>query len=140
MLVYRAIDTLTVTVHYAFVLYVAFGGFLAWRWRRTIGLHLLAAAWGAGSVLIGFECPLTAVENWARRHAGEPALPGGFIAHYMTGILYPTDALALVRILAAVAVAVSWAGYLWLGHRRTRRHRDTGEHPATHPTGSSLHR
>ncbi|MDG3011172.1 DUF2784 domain-containing protein [Rhodococcus sp. D2-41] len=133
-MVYRAIDTLTATVHYAFVLYVVFGGFVAWRWRRTITAHLLAAAWGAGSVLIGFDCPLTAVENWARRRAGESTLDGGFIAHYITGVLYPADALTAVRILAAVTVAVSWAGYLWLGRRGHRRDREAD--PVEH---SNLH-
>lgn len=128
-MVYRAIDTLTATAHYAFVMYVVFGGFLAWRWRRTIVVHFFAVAWGAASVLIGFDCPLTAVENWARRRAGESSLNGGFIAHYITGVLYPADALTAMRILAAVTVAVSWAGYLWLGRRTRHRGRETSSVP-----------
>ena len=84
----------TVLVHLAFLGYVVAGGFLAWRWRRTIWLHVAAVAWGFATVLVGFDCPLTHLENWARGKAGEQQLPSdGFIAHYLTGVLYPTDAL-----------------------------------------------
>lgn len=41
---------------------------------------------GLGSVVVGFECPLTHAENWARQRAGETGLPSsGFIDHYLTG-------------------------------------------------------
>ncbi|MDO3646523.1 DUF2784 domain-containing protein [Nocardia mangyaensis] len=114
------VDVIAVT-HAAFIAYVVVGGFVAWRWPRTIGLHLLAASWGFGIILIGFDCPLTYAENWARQQAGVAELPAtGFIDHYLTGVIYPDSALGLVRVLAAVTVLVSWLGYLRL-HQRHRR-------------------
>ncbi|MFE1593481.1 DUF2784 domain-containing protein [Nocardia sp. NPDC058705] len=111
-------DVLAVT-HVAFIAYVVAGGFLAWRWPRTIGLHALAVAWGFGTVLIGFHCPLTFAENWARRQAGVSELPeAGFIDYYLTGVIYPDSAVGLVRALAALAVLVSWLGYARLHQRR----------------------
>ncbi|MFD3507962.1 DUF2784 domain-containing protein [Nocardia sp. NPDC058666] len=111
-------DVLAVT-HVAFIAYVVFGGFLAWRWPRTIGLHALAVAWGFGTVLIGFHCPLTYAENWARRQAGVSELPeAGFIDHYLTGVIYPDSSVGLMRALAAVTVLVSWVGYVRLHQRR----------------------
>ncbi|MFC9894910.1 DUF2784 domain-containing protein [Nocardia sp. NPDC127579] len=110
---YRLSADATAAVHLAFVVYVVLGGFLAWRWPRTIWLHLLAFAWGFGTILIGYDCPLTDVENWARRRAGQAGLPpSGFIDHYLTGVIYPEQALNLVRALVAVCVLVSWIGYL----------------------------
>ncbi len=117
---YRVLADLIAVTHVAFIAYVVAGGFLAWRWPRTIGVHLLAASWGFGTILIGFDCPLTYAENWARRQAGVAQLPeAGFIDHYLTGVIYPDSALGLVRLLAAVAVLVSWVGY-W---RLAQRHR-----------------
>ncbi len=110
-------DLIAVT-HVAFIAYVVVGGFVAWRWPRTIGAHLLAASWGFGTILIGFDCPLTYAENWARARAGVAGLPeAGFIDHYLTGVIYPDSALGLVRAVAATAVLVSWLGYLHLHHR-----------------------
>jgi hypothetical protein len=95
------------------VAYVVVGGFVAWRWPRTIWLHLLAFGWGFSTVLFGFDCPLTYLENWARHRAGVAGLPpSGFIDHYLTGVIYPESALGLVRVLVAVCVVVSWVGYV----------------------------
>ncbi|MFE3542881.1 DUF2784 domain-containing protein [Nocardia sp. NPDC059177] len=117
---FRVLADLIAVTHVAFVAYVVAGGFLAWRWPRTIMAHLLAASWGFGTILIGFDCPLTYAENWARRQAGVAELPeAGFIDYYLTGVIYPDSALVLVQVLAAIAVLVSWIGYLRL-HPRHR--------------------
>ncbi|MFG1793826.1 DUF2784 domain-containing protein [Nocardia sp. NPDC049149] len=119
-MLYRLLADVTAAVHFAFVAYVVVGGFLAWRWPRTFVLHVLAFCWGFGTVLFRIDCPLTQVENWARHRAGEAGLPSsGFIDHYITGVLYPESALGTVRVLVAVAVAVSWIGYGWLRTRRS---------------------
>ncbi|WP_405494704.1 DUF2784 domain-containing protein [Nocardia sp. NBC_00511] len=121
-MLYRLLADLTAVVHFLFVAYVVVGGFIAWRWPRTIWLHILAVAWGFSTILFRFECPLTDLENWARHRAGVAGLPSsGFIDHYITGVLYPRSALELVRVLVAVAVIVSWAGLAW----RSRRRADT---------------
>lgn len=117
---FRVVADLTAFVHLLFVLYVVFGGFLAWRWLRTIVAHVVAVTWGAASVAVGFDCPLTAMENWARRDAGREGLPpSGFIDHYLTGVIYPDSALGAVRALAAAAVVVSWVA-LWHRIRVTK--------------------
>ncbi|WP_194818547.1 DUF2784 domain-containing protein [Nocardia sp. XZ_19_385] len=112
-MLYRLLADATAAAHFAFVAYVVVGGFLAWRWPRTIWLHLIAFGWGFGTVLVGYDCPLTYVENWARREAGQEGLPAsGFIDHYLTGVIYPESALGLVRALVAACVLVSWVGYV----------------------------
>lgn len=118
---FRVLADLIAVTHVAFIAYVVAGGFLAWRWPRTIGLHLLAASWGFATILIGFDCPLTHAENWARRQAALAELPAsGFIDHYLTGVIYPDSALGLIRALAAAAVLVSWIGYVRLYQRHRR--------------------
>ncbi|QIS04058.1 DUF2784 family protein [Nocardia brasiliensis] len=117
-MLYRLLADATAAVHFAFVAYVVIGGFLAWRWPRGIWTHLLAFGWGFATVLFGFECPLTHLENWARHRAGEAGLPpSGFIDHYLTGVIYPDSALGAVRVLVAVCVVLSWVGYAVLRRR-----------------------
>lgn len=118
---YRLLADATAGVHFLFIAYLVVGGFLAWRWRWTIWTHIAAVAWGFGTVLFGFECPLTHLETWARERAGEAGLPStGFIDYYITGVLYPRSALDLVRVLVVVVVTVSWVGLVWIRKQRYR--------------------
>jgi hypothetical protein len=109
--------------HFAFLAYLVAGGFLALRWPRSAGLHVAAVGWAMGSVLLSWPCPLTWLERWARAGAGmAPLPPEGFIAHFVTGVLYPAQAEAAVQVLVFVAVAVSW-GLLVGARSATRRRR-----------------
>jgi Protein of Unknown function (DUF2784) len=100
---------LTIAVHFAFLGYLVIGGFLAWRWPRSIWLHLPMVVWGISSIALGLPCPLTDLERWARAAAGMNQLPPeGFIAHYITGVLYPVDFAVAAQALAFAAVLSSW--------------------------------
>jgi hypothetical protein len=116
---YAVLGQATMVVHFGFLAYMTLGGFLAWRrrWRWTIWVHLAVVAWGISIVTIGQECPLTYLENWARRAAGEHDLPGGFINTYLTGVVYPRAYLAEVRAAVGVAVLLSWLGFARLSLR-----------------------
>ena len=114
---YALLASLTMAVHFAFLGYLALGGFLTWHRPRTLWIHLAVVGWGIVSVTVGVTCPLTVLEAWARREAGEPALTGGFIDHYITGVLYPRRYETAVQLLVALCVVVSWTG-LYVRHRR----------------------
>ncbi|MEV0584910.1 DUF2784 domain-containing protein [Nonomuraea sp. NPDC050310] len=110
---YRLLAEAAMVVHFLFLLFMAVGGFLAWRWPRLIWAHLAVAAWGVLSVLTGMECPLTVVENWGREHAGLQGLrPGGFIDTYIEGVVYPDEHTNLARIAVAALVLTSWTGFV----------------------------
>ena len=79
---YTALVGLTVAAHFAFLIYLPIGGFLALRWRRSIWVHVAVVLWGLGSVALHLWCPLTALEQWARPRAGmAPLGSAGFIDH-----------------------------------------------------------
>jgi hypothetical protein len=121
---YQTVVALVVALHFAFIGYVVIGGFLALRWRRTIWLHVPAVIWGIAIAAKRVDCPLTWVERWARARAGmAPLPPDGFIAHYITGVIYPAGWVLGVQLASFVVVAVSWALYFrpWIGRRRHRR-------------------
>lgn len=96
--------------HFAFLGYVVAGGFLAWRWPWAVWPHVALSGWGLSTIVFGLDCPLTSVEDRARRRAGQPGLDGGFIDHYLTGVVYPRRYERLVQAFTIAAVAGSWAG------------------------------
>lgn len=117
---YLFIVAATVAAHFAFVVYVVVGGFLALRWPRTIWPHLAAVAWAAANAYLAVPCPLTELERWARREGGMEPLPSaGFISHYITGVFYPRDAATAVELATFALVLVSWA--LFARRRRAVR-------------------
>jgi drug/metabolite transporter superfamily protein YnfA len=122
-MIYRIIGDTAMVVHAAFILYMAIGGFLAWRWPRTFWIHLGCALYGLSISVVGWICPLTHVENWGRENAGQNGLSDeGFIDHYLTGVIYPADHLVTVQAGVGAVVVLSWAGLaaLTLRRRRTR--------------------
>jgi hypothetical protein len=114
---------LVVVVHLAFTIYVVVGGLVALRWRRTILLHVLAVIWAVAIEAVNFPCPLTTIERWGRRNAGmAPLPPDGFIAHYITGVIYPAAWTGAVQAIVVAVVALSWIVY-WRDGRRLVVHR-----------------
>ena len=86
---WRILADLLVGLHLAFAAFVVFGGFLTWRWRRAVFLHLPALAWGFWIETSGQICPLTPLEIHLRHLAGEAGYHGGFLNHYVVPVLYP---------------------------------------------------
>ncbi|MEU0487990.1 DUF2784 domain-containing protein [Nocardiopsis sp. NPDC006139] len=123
---YRILADTAMVLHMAFLAYVLLGGLAAWKWPRALWPHLAATAYALGITLIGWECPLTHVERRARHHAGQEGLPPtGFIDHYLTGVVYPEEHLATVRLAAAALILLTWTVPLTraLRHRRNAAHR-----------------
>jgi hypothetical protein len=116
---YRVLAGVMAGLHFAFLGYVVAGGLLAWRWPRSLVLHLGVVAWGLAGLAVRVPCPLTDLQNALRRRAAQPALPSGFIDQYVEGVLYPARFTPLVRWLVAAAIIASWAG----GYARWRAHR-----------------
>ncbi|MDQ4039840.1 MAG: DUF2784 domain-containing protein [Actinomycetota bacterium] len=106
--------------HFAFLVVLTLGGFAAWRWPRFIWVHVGLAIWGVLNAVVKVPCPLTEIEDWARRRAGEQGLPQGFIDRYLTGVVYPEEHLVAVQSAVAGAIVVSWIGFSVLWHRRRR--------------------
>lgn len=115
---YQIIGDIAMLLHFGFLAYVVFGGFLGWKWSRAFWPHLIIAAYALGIVLIDWPCFLTEVEEWARVANGGAAMPNGFIDHYLTGVLYPREHLLTSRIVIGAIVALSWVGTAWRAARR----------------------
>ncbi len=106
-----------VLAHFAFILFVIFGGLLVLRRPALKWLHLPAALWGVLIEFGGWNCPLTRYENLLRRRAG---YRGGFVEHYIIGIIYPAGLTRGMEIaLGAAALTINVALYIYAFSRHT---------------------
>ncbi|EHK65407.1 DUF2784 domain-containing protein [Achromobacter arsenitoxydans] len=122
---YRILADLVLVVHGLFVAFVMFGGLLA-LWRpRLAYLHLPALAWGAMVIGMGWICPLTPLEVSLRERAGQEGYGGGFIEHYVLGLIYPEGITRTTQVvLAALLIAGNIVVYtLWARRRAQARRR-----------------
>ncbi len=72
---------------------------------------------------MGWICPLTPLEQNLRRQAGQGGYSGGFIEHYVGGLLYPADWSSLRIWLGLALVVFNIAMYAFIVYHlmRTRR-------------------
>jgi Protein of Unknown function (DUF2784) len=108
-------------IHFAFVLFVIFGGLLVLRWPSLVWAHVPIAIYGATVEFIGFVCPLTPLENALRRRGGEAGYSGGFIEHYITATIYPAGLTRRIQLVLGLGVLVLNAIVYTIVVRRARR-------------------
>lgn len=107
---------LVMLLHYAFLAFAAFGGFLLRWWPHMLWWHLPVVTWGVAIAAIGWTCPLTPLENRLRLAGGGTAYQGGFIEHYLAARHYPDGLPASVMMtLGLLLLVVNVVAYgLWL--------------------------
>lgn len=110
---------LLVLLHF---LFVVFGGFLVWKWKKLAWLHLPAALWGALLEFGRWICPLTRLENLLRSKE-QGGYSSGFIEHYQLPIIYPGGLTREIQIALGVIVVllnVFIYGALFMKQRASR--------------------
>jgi hypothetical protein len=130
MLYVRSADLVAIT-HAAFIAFLLVGGFVAWRLPRLVLVHLPAVVVTAALFAFGADCPLTDLEKYLRRQAGEPAYRGGFIAHYLLPMMPDGARAVAVPVFFVVVTATAYVGYI------ARRRRAGTEPGVTAPAAST---
>lgn len=100
----------TTALHILALLYIGFGGFLAWRWPKSIVVHIFFAAWGVAVNIFPLHCPLTALEDYFRAVQGLGPLPGGFNEYYLYDTVIPSALLPVLALTAIIVLGVSYVG------------------------------
>ena len=90
-MLYARLADLVLTLHFAFILFVFVGSLAVLRWPRLVFLHIPCLLYGAAIQFVGWVCPLTPLEQRLRLLAGQEGYQGGFIEHYVGGIVYPAN-------------------------------------------------
>jgi hypothetical protein len=125
-MLFRLLADLVVIVHLAFVLLVVFGALLVVRWPPFALIQLPAAVWGVVIEWAGWICPLTPLENSLRARGGAAGYSGGFVEHYLLGVLYPAGLTRNTQIVLGLTVLVVNATAY--GLLLARRRRADGRH------------
>lgn len=126
------------TVHVGIVLFVVLGLVLVlvgnrrgWPWVNDLWFrlaHLAAIAVVVAQAWLGVICPLTTLEVWLRRQAGQLGYDGSFIEYWLQQVLY-YDAPAWVFIALytgfGLLVVASW--WWFPPRRRPRTHGSMSE-------------
>jgi hypothetical protein len=109
---YRLLANAVVLLHALFIVFIVFGGFLAWRWRWVAVLHVPAAIWGVLIEYRGWICPLTPLENALRVKAGQAGYSGGFVEHYLLPAMYPSGLTPRIQAgLGTLVLVVNVVAY-----------------------------
>lgn len=108
-------------IHGLFIAWAALGALAVWRRPRLVFLHLPALAWAVWIETSGRICPLTPLENSLRRAGGQTGYSGGFIDHYLGGIIYPAGLTREAQWAVAGALALFNAAVYGLMIARARR-------------------
>ncbi len=82
---------LILIAHLGFVLFVSVGALGVFFFPRLAAIHIPCLLYGSALELVGWICPLTPLEQDLRLQAGQEGYSGGFIEHYVGGLLYPGD-------------------------------------------------
>ena len=121
-MLYRILADVVVWVHFAFILFVIFGGFLVLRWIAVFWFHVPAAIWGALIESAGWICPLTPLENLLRMKGGAAGYQSGFVEHYILPIIYPEALTRSVQIIFGLSVVIlNISIYGWTIYKLSRR-------------------
>jgi hypothetical protein len=113
-MIYRILADAVLVFHFAFVIFIIFGGLLVLRRRSILYAHLPALVWGILVQIFLWQCPLTPLENWFRQLGGEAGYSGGFIEHYILMLLYPGIGFWVHILLGLLLLATNLAVYLYV--------------------------
>ncbi len=102
----RILADAVLIIHLLFILFAVAGAFAVLRWRYLVWVHLPCALWAMLIQLGGWICPLTPLEVFLRRCAGQAGYAGGFIQHYLLPIIYPHALTREIQIGLGIGVLV----------------------------------
>jgi hypothetical protein len=111
---YQILAEVVLTIHLAFILFVAFGAFLV-VWRPKLAwVHLPFAIYGVSIAFFRWTCPLTPLEWRLRDLAGQRGHAGTFLDHYLVSVIYPNAPPAFylgmaTSLLFGTALLYAWA-------------------------------
>lgn len=92
-------------IHFVWVLFAVFGGFLGFADLRWLWVHAPVVIWSAVVNFAGWTCPLTPLEKELRRRASISGYEGGFVEHYIAPLVYPGGMPRRMELTAGISIS-----------------------------------
>lgn len=109
-------------MHLGYLVYATIGGFLGLRSLAWLWPHLISTVWSVVVTVTAIGCPLTALEKWLLRAAGETPYDGSFTAHYLRDVLYPSQYEVAIWVSMMCVAVLSYVVVLSVRRPQIRLH------------------
>jgi len=103
---YELLATLTLIIHFLFIIFVIFGGLLFFIKPWTLYFHVPAFLYGVYIEFTQSVCPLTYLENYLLTKANLATYSTTFIQNYLYSIIYPVNLTKDLQINLAISLIV----------------------------------
>jgi hypothetical protein len=103
---YEFLATLTLILHFLFLLFVILGGLLFFIKPWILYFHIPAFFYGVYVELTRSICPLTYLENYLLTKANLATYTTTFIQNYLYAIIYPMNLTKEIQISLAIALII----------------------------------
>jgi len=103
---YEFLATLTLIIHFLFIIYVIFGALLFFIKPWTLYFHIPAFFYGVYVEFTQRICPLTYLENYFLTKANLASYSTSFIQNYLYAIIYPMNLTKDMQINLAIALII----------------------------------
>jgi hypothetical protein len=103
---YESLATLTLIIHFLFILFVIFGGLLFFIKPWTLYFHIPAFLYGVYIEFTQSVCPLTYLENYFLTKANLATYSTTFIQKYLYSIIYPIYLTKEIQISLGIALLI----------------------------------
>ena len=103
---YEFLATLTLIIHFLFILFVIFGAFLFFIKPWILYFHVPAFLYGVYVELTQSICPLTYIENYFLTKANLASYSTSFIQNYLYAIIYPINLTKEIQINLTIALLI----------------------------------
>ena len=103
---YEFLATLTLVLHFLFIIFVIFGALLFFIKRWVLYFHIPAFIYGAYIEFTQTICPLTYLENYLLTKANLATYSTTFIQNYLYSIIYPINLTKEIQISLGIALLI----------------------------------
>jgi hypothetical protein len=103
---YEFLATLTLIIHFLFIIFVIFGGLLFFIKAWTLYFHIPAFIYGAYVEFTQSICPLTYLENYFLTKANLASYSTSFIQNYLYAIIYPINLTKQIQISLGIILII----------------------------------